>query len=391
MAKKILFLGTIFLLLAGISNLAAFGSREDDTETETEQAEAGETTAAQQQEKTIDIQYIQKKKKKIFADSHQSVVNITSTVVTPNMFNQPVPQQGAGSGFVWDEEGHIVTNFHVVQNAESIAVSFGNDEMLEAELVGSDLFTDLAVLEVEKDSLPPPLQVGDSDDVRVGEFVVAIGNPFSFERTLTFGVVSAIGRVIRSAGGRFISEAIQTDTPINPGNSGGPLIDLNGRVIGVNSAIISPSGASAGIGFAISANTLQQVIPSLIEKGSYPHPYLGFQSVDLQRGLIKLLEEEGITIPVDEGVLVVNVLNGTPADEAGLQGGDRQLRLGNYRLPVGGDILVGIEGESVTTYKELVVYLETKTEIGDTIEVTFYRDGEKQSTKVTVGKRPENM
>ena len=391
MAKKILFLGTIFLLLAGISNLAAFGSREDDTETETEQAEAGETTAAQQQEKTIDIQDIQTQVEKIFADSHQSVVNITSTVVTPNMFNQPVPQQGAGSGFVWDEEGHIVTNFHVVQNAESIAVSFGNDEMLEAELVGSDLFTDLAVLEVEKDSLPPPLQVGDSDDVRVGEFVVAIGNPFSFERTLTFGVVSAIGRVIRSAGGRFISEAIQTDTPINPGNSGGPLIDLNGRVIGVNSAIISPSGASAGIGFAISANTLQQVIPSLIEKGSYPHPYLGFQSVDLQRGLIKLLEEEGITIPVDEGVLVVNVLNGTPADEAGLQGGDRQLRLGNYRLPVGGDILVGIEGESVTTYKELVVYLETKTEIGDTIEVTFYRDGEKQSTKVTVGKRPENM
>ena len=391
MAKKILFLGTIFLLLAGISNLAAFGSREDDTETETEQAEAGETTAAQQQEKTIDIQDIQTQVEKIFADSHQSVVNITSTVVTPNMFNQPVPQQGAGSGFVWDEEGHIVTNFHVVQNAESIAVSFGNDEMLEAELVGSDLFTDLAVLEVEKDYLPPPLQVGDSDDVRVGEFVVAIGNPFSFERTLTFGVVSAIGRVIRSAGGRFISEAIQTDTPINPGNSGGPLIDLNGRVIGVNSAIISPSGASAGIGFAISANTLQQVIPSLIEKGSYPHPYLGFQSVDLQRGLIKLLEEEGITSPVDEGVLIVNVLNGTPADEAGLQGGDRQLRLGNYRLPVGGDILVGIEGESVTTYKELVVYLETKTEIGDTIEVTFYRDGEKQSTKVTVGKRPENM
>lgn len=171
---------------------------------------------------------------KIFADSHQSVVNITSTVVTPNMFNQPVPQQGAGSGFVWDEEGHIVTNFHVVQNAESITVSFGNDEMLEAELVGSDLFTDLAVLEVEKDNLPPPLHVGNSEDVRVGEFVVAIGNPFSFERTLTFGVVSAIGRVIRSAGGRFISEAIQTDTPINPGNSGSRWAETSLSVSKVN-------------------------------------------------------------------------------------------------------------------------------------------------------------
>jgi S1-C subfamily serine protease len=223
MAKRILFLGTLFLLLAGISNLAAFGSREDDTE-----------TTAVQQEKTIDIQDIQTQVEKIFADSHQSVVKITSTVVTPNMFNQPVPQQGAGSGFVWDEEGHIVTNFHVVQNAESITVSFGNDEMLEAELVGSDLFTDLAVLEVEKDNLPPPLPIGNSEDVSVGEFVVAIGNPFSFERTLTFGVVSAIGRVIRSTGGRFISEAIQTDTPINPGNSVGRWAETSLSVSRVN-------------------------------------------------------------------------------------------------------------------------------------------------------------
>lgn len=341
------------------------------------------------QQTEVTIENIQNQVEAVFTDTHRSVVNITSTVMTPSIFEQPMPQQGVGTGFVWDDQGHIVTNYHVVQQAETVTVSFGQEEMLEAELIGHDLFTDLAVIKVDTENLPGPLRVGNSDDVSVGEFVVAIGNPFNFEQTLTFGVVSAIGRVIRSAGGRFISESIQTDTPINPGNSGGPLLDMDGNVIGVNSAIISPSGASAGIGFAISANTVRQVVPTLIETGSFPHPWMGIQSIDLQRGLINVLEEEGVSIPVEEGVLIVNVLSGSPADEAGLRGGTRQLRMGNFQLPVGGDIIVAIDGEDVLNYKELVVYLETQTEIGDTIEITYYRDGEEQTTDLTVGKRPE--
>lgn len=335
------------------------------------------------------IENIQNQVEQVFTDSHEAVVNITSTVVTPNIFNQPVPQQGVGTGFVWDDEGHIVTNYHVVQDAETVTVSFGKEEMLEAELIGHDRFTDLAVLTVQSDNLPDPLPIGNSDDVNVGEFVAAIGNPFNFEQTLTFGVVSAIGRVIHSAGGRFISEAIQTDTPINPGNSGGPLLDMDGNVIGVNSAIISPSGASAGIGFAISANTVRQVVPSLIETGSFPHPWMGIQTINLQRGIIKILEENNVNIPVDEGVLIVNALSGSPADKAGLRGGTRRLSLRNVQLPVGGDIIVGIEGEDIGDYKELVVYLETRTEIGDTIEVTYYRDGEEETTDLTIEERPE--
>jgi S1-C subfamily serine protease len=341
------------------------------------------------QQTEVTIENIQNQVEAVFTDTHRSVVNITSTVMTPSIFEQPMPQQGVGTGFVWDDQGHIVTNYHVVQQAETVTVSFGQEEMLEAELIGHDLFTDLAVIKVDTENLPGPLRVGNSDDVSVGEFVVAIGNPFNFEQTLTFGVVSAIGRVIRSAGGRFISESIQTDTPINPGNSGGPLLDMDGNVIGVNSAIISPSGASAGIGFAISANTVRQVVPTLIETGSFPHPWMGIQSIDLQRGLINVLEEEGVSIPVEEGVLIVNVLSGSPADEAGLRGGTRQLRMGNFQLPVGGDIIIAIDGEDVLNYKELVVYLETQTEIGDTIEITYYRDGEEQTTDLTVGKRPE--
>ena len=373
---------TYITILAALFAVAfsACGNGEQETEAQ---------KAAGKQQTEVTIENIQNQVEMVFTDSHQSVVNITSTVMNATIFDQAVPQQGVGSGFVWDDQGHIVTNYHVVQDARAVTVSFGQGEMLEAELVGHDLFTDLAVLKVETDDLPDPLSLGDSDGVSVGEFVVAIGNPFNFEQTLTFGVVSAIGRVIRSAGGRFISEAIQTDTPINPGNSGGPLIDMDSNVIGVNSAIISPSGASAGIGFAISANTVRQVVPTLIETGSFPHPWMGIQTVNIQKGLINVLEEEGVNIPVDEGVLIVNVLSGSPADDAGLRGGTRQLRMGNFRIPMGGDIIVSIDGENISNYKELVVYLETETRIGDTIEVTFYRDQEEQTTDLTVGKRPE--
>lgn len=372
-------------------------------QTEAESSAAQESESSQQQDeresngsesgdnRRVSVEQLQSQVESVYADSSEAVVNITSQVMSPGVFNQPMPREGAGSGFIYDDSGRVVTNYHVVQNAQSITVSLSNGDVYEASVVGSDPFTDLAVLQIEGDSLPEALSLADSDDLRVGQFVTAVGNPFNFEQTLTFGVISALGRVIRSPGGRFISEAIQTDTPINPGNSGGPLLNLDGEVIGVNSAIISPSGASAGIGFAISANTVSQVIPSLIENGEYPHPWMGIQAINLKPGFVRLLNQTELSIPVEEGVLVVSVLDGSPADDAGIQGGDRQLRLGNLQLPVGGDVIVGLNDAEVGSYKELVVYLETETEIGDTITVHYYRGEDELSAELTVGRRPQDV
>lgn len=331
---------------------------------------------------------LQSEVQSVYRDTHESVANITTKALTMGMFNMPTTQKGAGSGFLYDESGHVVTNFHVVRNAKTITVSLGQDQVYDAEVIGTDTLTDLAVLEIEGDSLPDPIPMGNSDELEVGEFVVALGNPFNFERTLTFGVISALGRMIKSPQGSFISEAIQTDTPINPGNSGGPLLNLQGEVIGVNSAIISPSGASAGIGFAISANTVENVVTALIRDGSYPHPWLGLRPLNLTPGFSRLLERANQDVPVDKGLLVVQVLHGGPADEAGLQGGQRQLRIGNRRLLVGGDIIVGIDGREVDSYKDLIGYLENEASIGETVRISYYRDGERQSTRVEVGERP---
>lgn len=389
--KLLLTLATAAFLLTGCGGQGPEAQSSDGGESEQSQ-ERQQSTQAQSSEGTqVSVEQLQSQVESVYAESSDSVVNITSQVMNPGIFNRPTPQQGAGSGFIFDGSGHVVTNYHVVQNAQAVSVSLSNGDMYEAEIVGSDPFTDLAVLRIDGEELPEPLSLADSDALRVGQFVSAVGNPFNFEQTLTFGVISALGRVIRSPGGRFISEAIQTDTPINPGNSGGPLLNLEGDVIGVNSAIISPSGASAGIGFAISANTVSQVVPSLIENGEYPHPWLGIQALNLQPGFVQLLNRSELNIPVEEGVLIVSVLDDSPSDQAGLQGGDRQLRLGNLQLPVGGDIIVGLNETEVGSYKDLVVYLETETEIGDTISVRYYRGQNEQTTELTVGRRPEDI
>ncbi len=336
-------------------------------------------------------QDLQTKVTKVHDDASASVVNIMSKVMTPNLFGMKVPQEGTGSGFVFDDKGHIVTNNHLIQNATKIMVSLTDEEMYEAEVVGSDPWTDLAVLKVDEAELPPPLQMGDSDALEVGNFVVAIGNSFGLRRTLTFGVISALGRVVQTPEGRFLSEVLQTDAPINPGNSGGPLLNLDGKVIGMNTMILSPSGGSSGIGFAISSNTVSTVCPVLIEKGSYPHPWLGLQTINLNRGLIKFFEKAGVEIPVEEGILVVNIFSGGPADKGDLQTGDQALQIGMFQIPVGGDIIVGVDGQSVSAYKDLALYLENKTEIGDTVTVSFYREGKKEKAKLTVAERPEQM
>ena len=322
-----------------------------------------------------------------------AVVNITVRGYVYDMYMRAVPQEGGGSGFLYDDQGHIVTNYHVVQNADELMVMFADEQVYEAKIVGIDPSNDLAVIRVDvEDGLPTPMDLGDSDQLRVGQFVLAIGNPFGVGQTLTTGVISALGRIIESPdpeGTRFIGEAIQTDAAINPGNSGGPLLDLNGRVIGVNSQIISPSQASAGIGFAVSSNTVRRVVPELIARGYYPHPWLGTYMISLSPAASEVFREAGMDLPVDHGMLVTEAVEGGPADEAGIQGGDRMVRIGRYQIALGGDVIVAIDDVPINNYQDLNVYLETQTVVGDTVQVTVLRAGEELTVPVTLGERPQ--
>jgi S1-C subfamily serine protease len=325
----------------------------------------------------------------VYDEAGPAVANITSRAIAYDFFMQPIPQEGSGSGFIYDAEGHIITNYHVVADADSVSVALAAGGVYNATIVGVDPSSDLAVLRIETEDLPAPIPLGDSDQLRVGQFVVAIGNPFGLERTLTVGVISALSRVIESPDGRFIGEAIQTDAAINPGNSGGPLLDLEGRVIGVNAQIVSPSRASAGIGFAVPANTVRRVVPQLIARGRYPHPWLGVSVLPFDSQGARILREAGMDVPVDEGLLVAEVVPGGPVAEAGIRAGDRVVLIGNTRIPVGGDIITAINGEPIANFEELTVYLESETQVGDTVEVTLIRDGQEMTVSVTLAERPE--
>ena len=329
----------------------------------------------------------------VYENVSPAVVNITNRGYVYDFFMQAVPQEGSGSGFVYDKEGHIVTNYHVIENAEELSVTLANGKVYDAKVIGADPTNDLAVIGLNANvDLPEPMVLGDSGKLRVGQFVVAIGNPFGLERTLTTGVISALGRVIQSPeDNRFIGEAIQTDAPINPGNSGGPLLDLKGRVIGVNSQIISPSQASAGIGFAVSANTVRRVVPELIARGYYPHPWLGATMLTLTPANANIFRDGGMQVPVEAGLLVSEVAPGGPADEAGIRGGDRAIRAGRYQLLLGGDIITAINGKPVGDFQELTVYLEMQTKVGDSVQVAVIRDGQEQTLAVTLGEQPRSQ
>ncbi|MGB9880843.1 MAG: S1C family serine protease, partial [Anaerolineae bacterium] len=329
----------------------------------------------------------------VYNSTAPAVVNITTRTYAYDWFMQPIPQEGTGSGFVYDSEGHIVTNYHVVENAQELVVTLAGGGTYDAKIVGVDPTNDLAVLRIEAGkNLPTPLVLGDSAQLQVGQIVLAIGNPFGLQQTLTMGVISALGRVIQSPeDNRFIGEAIQTDAAINPGNSGGPLLDLEGRVIGVNSQIISTSGASAGIGFAIPANTVRRVVPKLIAQGYYPHPWLGVELLSLTPSTAKMLREAGMNLPVDNGLLVTNVVSGGPADKAGIKGSSRMARLGRYQVPLDGDVITAINGQAVKNFQDLTVYLETKTNIGDTVKLTILRDGQERVVEVQIGEQPRRV
>jgi S1-C subfamily serine protease len=291
------------------------------------------------------------------------------------MFGQAIPQEGSGSGFIYDTEGHIITNYHVIENAEELLVTISTGKVYTAEVVGADSLNDLAVIHIDAGAdLPAPVMLGNSSTLDVGQFVLAIGNPFGLEQTLTTG---------------FIGEAIQTDAAINPGNSGGPLLDLDGRVVGVNSQIVSPSGASAGIGFAVSANTVRRVVVELIARGYYPHPWVGMDNmVALTPSIVDWFRKAGMDIPVDAGLMVLEVTRGGPADVAGIQGGTRMVRMGRYQVPVGGDIITAIDGQPVADLETWTIYLETQKAIGDTVQITILRDGQEQVIPVVLEEQP---
>jgi len=318
-----------------------------------------------------------------------SVVNITNIY---SRFMGSVSQEGTGSGFVYDTQGDIVTNYHVIEGAEELQVTLADGQTYPARVIGSDPTNDLAVVRIDAGAnLPPPLVLGDSDRLQVGQFVLAIGNPYGLQQTLTTGVVSALGRVIQSPeNNRFIGEAIQTDAAINPGNSGGPMLDLSGRVIGINSQIISPSGASAGIGFAVSSNTARRVVPRLIEQGYYPHPWLGVELFPLSASTVQMLRRAGAEVPVDTGLLVLDTVTGSPADQAGIRGGSRSVRVGRYQLPVGGDVITAVDNQPTRDLQTLTVYLETKKTVGDRVNLTVRRGDQELTIPVTLGEQPQN-
>ena len=305
---------------------------------------------------------------------------------TNPLLPQDFMRQGEGSGFVWDDGGHVVTNNHVVEGAASVTVNFADGTRVSATVLGGDPDSDLAVLRLDEEvEHAVPISLGDSDEVRVGQTVIAIGAPFSQEFTMTSGIVSAVGRTIRSGASPFsMPGVIQTDAAINPGNSGGPLLDRHGRVIAINTQIISRSGSNAGVALAVPVNTARRVVPALIEDGKYEHSWLGISGQDVHPALL-----ESMDLPTDSrGAHVIAVQDGSPADKAGLRGSDGAGTSDGVEYPSGGDIIVGVDGEPMTGMTDLIFYLSDSTGPGDSVTLEVLRDGKVVEVKVTLAARP---
>jgi serine protease Do len=371
---------------------------------------AGAPLAANQQG-TADAASLQAEYEAIYQQVNPSVVTIEIgsrlTSASPvNPFIQPGNGQGSqgkqgqivpsaeGSGFIWDTAGHIVTNNHVVANAAKITVTFSDGSSYNANVVGTDPNTDLAVIQVvgAPASLLKPITVGDSSQVNVGELVVAIGNPFGLANTMTTGIVSAIGRSIQAGAGNSqngqstgpsfsIPDVIQTDAAINPGNSGGVLVDMTGALVGVPSQIESPGGGNSGIGFAIPSAIVKQVAPQLISSGKAQHSYLGISGTTITPDVISALNLQ----PEQQGVLVVTVVNGGPADKAGMMPATVDA---NGNPTAAGDIITGVQGQPITRFEDLVSYLYSNTQPGQTVTLDVLRGGKTIQLQVTLGVQP---
>ena len=317
----------------------------------------------------------------VFEKIHPAVVNIATTTLSMNFWLEIIPREGQGSGFIIDRQGYILTNNHVVANARSIIVTMADGTKISASLVGRDPASDMAVIRIPPKHVDVVAVLGDSDDIKVGQKAIAIGNPFGLSHTLTTGIISALNRGIITKDGHQIDNLIQTDAAINPGNSGGPLLNSNGEVIGINSAIYSRSGGYQGIGFAIPSNHAGYVATELITSGRVARPWLGISGITVTPGL-----SDGLRLPVSQGVLIIDVFRGSPAHEAGLLGGNRDFIAGGVRFRVGGDIIVAIDGQALTGMKQMGRLID-KLRVGQTITIEIYRNGRAMELNVLLEER----
>ena len=315
----------------------------------------------------------------LFEKSEEGVVKIQVERDGQNRGSQ-------GSGFVYDNLGHIITNAHVVDGATKATVTFLDGSQYDAEIIGKDKFTDIAVIKVsEKPRLLHPLQIGDSSQLHVGEQVAAIGNPFGLSGSMTSGIVSQMGRLLPSQDSGFsIPDVIQTDAAINPGNSGGPLLNMKGQVVGINTAIQSISGGNTGVGFAIPSNTAIKIVPSLIEDGEYHHPWIGISGRDIDPDLARVLELKDA-----KGFLIITVVDGSPADKAGLKGMTATQVIDGKEYPADGDIIISVDDKEVRKISDILIHLQREKSVGDTMILGVLRDGEFMHKFLTLVERPD--
>jgi len=317
----------------------------------------------------------------LYSRYNPSVVNIT---VYLNQ-DRSLGMYAQGSGFVYDAQGNIITNAHVVNSVDVVEITFSDGLIRQASLVGMDLFSDLAVVKVDLPQGITPIPLGSMDELAVGQTAIAIGNPFGFEGTLTSGIISALGRTIPSQTQYEIPQAIQTDAAINPGNSGGPLLNLNGELVGVVDQIetTGTSAGNVGVGFAIPVSIVQRVVPALIDKGSYDWPWLGVSGYTVYPALVNAMD-----LPVEQGAYVSSVTDGSPALSAGLIGATENLTQDGFTVEVGGDLITAIDGHPVKTFDDMLVYLSLQTSPGQDVTLTILRDGKYQDVKLQLGARP---
>ncbi len=291
---------------------------------------------------------------------------------------------GVGSGFVFDKKGHIITNAHVVDNAKKVVVTFLDGRSYNADIIGVDDFTDIAIIKVNADlALLNPLSLGDSSNLKVGEPIAAIGNPFGLSGSMTSGIVSQLGRLLPSGSGYSIPDVIQTDAAINPGNSGGPLLNMRGEIVGINTAIQSATGEFTGVGFAIPSQTVAKIVPTLIDEGEYNHPWIGISGRDIDPDMAKVLELNDAV-----GFLVVTVVEDSPAAKAGLIGSEKTIDVEGVNYPIGGDIILEVDGIEVRKIDDILVHLQRAKSVGDEMVLEILRDGRTTSVTITLQERP---
>ena len=291
---------------------------------------------------------------------------------------------GIGSGFVFDKKGHIITNAHVVNDATKVVVTFLDGRSYNAEIVGADEYTDIAVIKVNADfSLLQPVSLGDSSTLKVGEEIAAIGNPFGLSGSMTSGIISQVGRLLPTENQYSIPDVIQTDAAINPGNSGGPLLNMMGGVVGINTAIQSNTGSNTGVGFAIPSQTVAKIVPTLIEKGEYKHPWIGVSGRDIDPDLAKVLK---VTDAI--GFLIVAVVEDSPASKAGLIGSEKTIEVDGVNYPIGGDIIVAVDGIEVRQIDDILIHLQRAKSIGDEMVLEVLRDNRTTNITIILQERP---